>query len=770
MSIIKSPLKYLLTFIFIFTFTLYSAESQRPKIGLVLSGGGAKGVAHVGVIKIIEELGIPIDYITGTSMGAVIGSLYASGYNHRELDSIATTMDWDALFNDKLPRDKISIEEKDETERYILEIAIKDYGLSLPQGLIAGQKLSQKLSTLLLPVHEISDFLKLPIPFKCIATDIETGKAVILDKGNLAISVRASMAIPSIFNPIEINDKLLVDGGIIRNFPVIDAKEMGADIIIGVDVGGHLFKKDQLNSLVSIMQQTVAFRGNAVDQQQKELCNILITPNIHGIDASSFSKVDSIITRGEIAAQKVYPALKALADSLKQFKGKDYKFLKPIMPHEFIITDIKVSGNHNVPEKMILQKIFIKKNEAVSTDQIIDNVQKIYSTKFFKNVFFEIIPDSLNNGNTLKLEVVEENVNRIKLGIHYDNDLKSALLLNFTTRNLYLNGSKFSIDTRLSENPEIRASYFYYTGFKPDIGLGLITGYSDLNMAQYQFGDQRVGTSIFRTFYTDGILNTILAPSLSLSFGMRYEISNMSVDGMIQGSKLGLPYDLPIRIGVSEKINLFNLYTTLNFDNINSRYFTKEGSKLLFRLEFTPQIKNSDLSIKIYVDPDDNNPIEVKSKNNYENFLRLSMKMQHSVPISRYISLTGQIRGGFTNKNSIPIFYNFMLGGISRETRNIIPFIGARLLEYTNSNYISSLFSFQYEPIHNKFIIIKGNVGYLASDFNDFFKMSINDKNFIYGYGLTLGMNSLMGPLSLTFMTKDNPKNILTYINIGYNF
>jgi len=744
--------------------------NDRPKVGLVLSGGGAKGMAHIGVLKIIKELGIPVDYVTGTSMGSVIGSLYAAGYTVEEIDSISANIDWGKLFNDKLSRDKISIEEKNDSERYMLEMPIKKYHFELPQGLIAGQKLSQKLSTLLLPVHEINDFSKLPIPFKCIATDIETGEAVVLDHGDLAISVRASMAIPSIFNPIEIDGKLLVDGGIVRNFPVIDAKEMGADIIIGVNVGGPLFKKEELKSLITIMQQTVAFRGNTVDIQQEKLCDILITPDIHGIDASSFNMVDSIIIRGEKAAMQVYPALKALADSLKRYPDSRKEVRKPQIKNEFLITNIEITGNHIVPDKMILQKLYIKKNDIVTSQQINENVQKIYSTKFFKNVYYQIIPNQSGVGNTLKLRVVEETVNRVKLAIHYDNDLKSALLLNYTTRNLFLNGSKLSVDGRFSENPAIIASYFYYTGYKPDVGLGLITGYSNANMAEYEFGNQRVGTSKFRTFIADARLNTIIIPSLSLSAGIRYEISKMSVEGMIMGSDLGLPYDLPIRIGLSEKIDLFNFYGIFNFDNINSRYFTKKGNKSLFILAYIPHIKSSDLNVKIYINPDEAEAPEVNYKIEYENFFRLLTKVQQSYLIFKKFSITGQVRGGFTNKSSVPLYYKFMLGGIGKETRNIIPFMGSRLLEHVNNNFVSTLLSFQYEPMHDKFIILTGNVGYLTDNFEDFLNISIADENFIAGYGLTLGMNSLIGPLSLTFMTKDNFKNMLTYINIGYTF
>ncbi len=626
------------------------------------------------------------------------------------------------------------------------------------------------LETLLLPVHEITDFTKLPIPFKCIATNIETGNAMVLDHGNLAISVRASMAIPSIFNPVEIRDTLLVDGGIVRNFPVTDAKEMGADIVIGVNVGGPLYKKDQLNSMFAIIQQAVNFRDYIVDRQQEELCDILITPDIQGIDASSFNLTDSIIVHGKNAAIKAYPQLKALADSLKQYSDSKKTIRKPRSEKKFLITKIEIIGNKIIHDKKIRQKIYIEENDWVTAEGINKNIENIFSTRFFKNVYYQLITDKSGHGNTLKIKVVEADINRIKLGVHYDNDLKSALLLNYTNRNFLFSGSKFTIDGRFSQNPAIRFAYFYYTGYRPDIGLGLAAGFSDLNIAEYRFDNQRIGTDKFLLYYASVLLNMIVKPSMAITGGIRYEYSNMNVNDMIGASYFDLPCELPLRVGLKEKISMFNLYGIYNFDTMNSRYFTKTGSKVRFKLSYIPKINNSDLEILLYTDLE--NPVKPSEdyRNIYKSFVQFNGKVQHSVTLDKWFTMTGQIRGGFSNKNNIPLHNYFLLGGISREKRNTIPFMGARLLEYANTNFLSGLISFQAEPMTDKFIVLTGNAGYLTDNYEDFLKMSIADENFIYGYGLTLGMKSIIGPLSVTFMTKDNLKNMLTYFNIGYYF
>ena len=232
-----------------------STAQDKPKIGLVLSGGGAKGLAHIGILKSLEKAGITPDYITGTSMGAIIGGLYAMGYTADEIKSIALEADWGELLSNKSSLNEVVMEEKDYYDRYIAELNINGYKLELPKGLIQGQKLSNLLLNVTRPVHNINDFSQLPIPFACVAADIETGQKVVLNSGSLARSMRASMAIPTVFTPVEIDGQLLVDGGILRDFPVEENLEMGADYIIGVFVGNQLLSKDELKSPLDVLNQ-----------------------------------------------------------------------------------------------------------------------------------------------------------------------------------------------------------------------------------------------------------------------------------------------------------------------------------------------------------------------------------------------------------------------------------------------------------------------------------------------------------------------------------
>ncbi|PLX24037.1 MAG: hypothetical protein C0599_03100 [Salinivirgaceae bacterium] len=249
-------MKCLKTPILLFLLTLFSAYGllaqnlkdtiQRPKVGLVLSGGGAKGMAHVGFLKVLEEAGIRPDYITGTSMGSIVGGLYAIGYNAYEIEAMLQSQNWNDVLSNDMQLSDISINEKDQYGKYIAELPIQGREISLPKGLIFGQHVMELLNYFTLPAYDIHDFDSLPIPFKCIGADITNADIVELDTGSLAMAMRASMSIPTAFTPVMWGDKLLVDGGLSRNFPVQEVREMGADIVIGVYTGGVLKDKDEL--------------------------------------------------------------------------------------------------------------------------------------------------------------------------------------------------------------------------------------------------------------------------------------------------------------------------------------------------------------------------------------------------------------------------------------------------------------------------------------------------------------------------------------------
>jgi NTE family protein len=293
-----------------------SLWAQRPKVGLVLSGGGAKGISHIGVLQAIDSAGLKIDYITGTSMGSIVGALYAVGYSGKEIEKISNELDWDVVLSNNPNYRTISIDEKDEYGKYSVEVGFRDGKPQMATGLIESEELWLTLNRLFLPVYNIKDFSKFDIPFKCIATDLSDGKAVVLDKGEIVNALRSSMAIPSVFTAVDYDSTKLVDGGIIRNFPVTDVKEMGADIVIGVNLFLGLPDINKLNNVLDVFYQITQYRDAEDLVTEKKLCNLIIEPPVEKYSAGSFSSIAEIMKIGKETGNKYYPYFKHLADSL----------------------------------------------------------------------------------------------------------------------------------------------------------------------------------------------------------------------------------------------------------------------------------------------------------------------------------------------------------------------------------------------------------------------------------------------------------------------
>ena len=306
------------TLVMAFLFSLHCfgqavLEKKDKKIGLVLSGGGAKGLAHIGALKVIEEAGVKIDYIGGTSMGAIVGALYASGYSANELDSLFRAVDFGLLIQDNLPRNAKTFYEKEDSERYSISLPFKNFKVSVPPAYSGGQNIYNELVRLLYHVKDIDDFSKLPIPFVCIATDIETGKEVVLNSGYLPEAVMASGTLPSLFEPSSIDDKVLIDGGVINNYPVDKVIDLGANFIIGVDVQHGLSNRDGLLSATEILLQINNYRTVADMVKKSQKTDIYIQPQIENYTVIEFDKAEEIVKSGELAAIEKFQELKQVS-------------------------------------------------------------------------------------------------------------------------------------------------------------------------------------------------------------------------------------------------------------------------------------------------------------------------------------------------------------------------------------------------------------------------------------------------------------------------
>ena len=319
---IKTVFKSLGSVLIIFLFaTAVTAQDivQRPRVGLVLSGGGAHGIAHVGVLKVMEEAGLRPDIITGTSMGSIIGGFYSLGYSADSLKKILKIMDWDLILSNKIPQDKIIFLEKDHFDNSVISLPLLFRKVKLPSGLISGQQIENYLSFYAWPAADINDFSRLPIPFMCVGVDLITVREVDLKTGYLPDALRASSAIPTVFSPLKIDTSLLTDGGLINNFPVKENKDMGADLIIGSYVGFHPYGEEELKSVNGIIKQIGFSRSIIEFNNHKKQVNLLILPDIKGLSSLDFNPVDTIFQRGYKAALPYKEYFRKLADSLDKF-------------------------------------------------------------------------------------------------------------------------------------------------------------------------------------------------------------------------------------------------------------------------------------------------------------------------------------------------------------------------------------------------------------------------------------------------------------------
>jgi NTE family protein len=369
--------------------------ANRPRIGLALSGGGARGIAHIGVLKVLEEMRIPISCVTGTSMGAIVGGTFASGRSPEEMEKFVLGVDWDEVFRDKPPRNEIAVKRKidDYKTLFAPEFGVKSGGLVLPKGVLAGVSIESFFRELAAPSFGITDFRKLPIPFVAIATNIETGQAVVLDRGSLAEAMRASMSVPGAMSPVEIDGKLLVDGGIADNLPIDQARKLCADVIIAVNISTPPLTRAEITSALSVVGQLINFLGKqTVDEQLKSLTDkdVLITPDLGDISATKFDRSPDAIRIGE-------QATRALADKLRRYSlpPEQYAALRATQVSQAralgTVDEIRIEGLQKTNPAVVRGLIQSKPGEPLSEEKASADLRRIFGTGDYESINARII-------------------------------------------------------------------------------------------------------------------------------------------------------------------------------------------------------------------------------------------------------------------------------------------------------------------------------------------------------------------------------------------
>ena len=367
---------------------------ERKKVGIVLSGGGAKGVAHIGVLKVLEEAGIPIDYIAGTSMGAIVGGLYAVGYDARTLDSLVRIQDWSFLLSDRVYRYDLPFSEKETNEKYLLSIPFGEgRKIKVPAGFISGQNIYNLFSELTIGYHDSLSFQQLPIPFACVSANMVDGKEVVMDCGKLPLAMRASMAIPGVFAPVIQDSMVLVDGGISNNFPADVVKAMGAEIVIGVDLSTGLKDMEGLNNMMGMIDQLTSFMGMPSYTRNLKLVDLYMNPGLKGYTAASFNReaIDTMIARGERVARSKWDEIMKLKEEIGLAPGEN---ASPRIANRFLATDslaigeISIEGVRQKDEKWIQRQMGLREYSVISTKDLHRAIGVLYGTGAFERVSY----------------------------------------------------------------------------------------------------------------------------------------------------------------------------------------------------------------------------------------------------------------------------------------------------------------------------------------------------------------------------------------------
>jgi len=616
------------------THSLLAAEpqQQRPRIGLALSGGGAKGCAHVGVLAVLEELHVPIDYIAGTSMGSIVGGLYACGFSAAQLEELVSSLDWDELLEDEPSRRDRSYRRKLEDQRYILgfETGLKRSGFVFPSGLKRGHKLLFELRRLTLPAVGIARFDELPISFAAVATDITTGEMVVLDSGDLALSLRASMSIPGVFAPVELDDRLLVDGGLVRNLPVDIVRAMGADVVIAVDVGTQLLSQESLKTLFDISSQAMGVTSRSHEQAMIDSADIVLQPEVGEMGSLDFSQAPAIVLEGKREAERQRDVLARLGVSDPEWSSSLAE--RPELPqHPLVVTSVIIEGRKRLSYRRLRSQIHLQPQEQLDLDVLEADLRRIYGLGDVEWVDFELL--SNDDGYTVDIKVKEKSWGPLyvhtglNIGIDDDENTSMNLIGNLTMRPLndlaaewktdLMIGSEQLLHTELMQPLDYRGRFFVL----PQLTV-------QRHVRNYQLGD--AGS------YFSESESTTAAFDLGLSMGTWGELrgsifrgrTEFSYGSGSEGSQL------------SDHVDVGGYAFHLLVDRLDSAYFPRRG--MLATVEHarvTPSLGATDEFTKTAI-----NHVAVKSWGRH--------------------TLGSWIEAGTTSGDEVPGYAWFPLGGL----------------------------------------------------------------------------------------------------------
>ena len=710
---------------------------KRPKIGLVLSGGGAKGFAHVGVLKVLEQAGIKVDFIGGTSMGAVIGGLYASGYNASQLDSIVKVTNFDNLLIDYVPRSSKSFYQKRNDELYAVILPFNKFKIGAPQSLSKGMFNYNLFNRLTLHARHVRDFNQLPTPFLCMATDIEIGKQVVLDKGVLAQALFASSALPSVFSPVILDGKLLVDGGVTNNYPIEEIRKLGADIIIGVDVQSGLRDKEQLQDGTKILFQITNLQMIEKMEANSKSTDIYIKPDIKNIGVVSFEKAKEIILRGEEAAFTVYEDLEKLAD-------KPNPYLKPKLKMEsdsLQIVNIICNNLGHYSKAYIEGKLKFKSGAKIKYKDLETGINNIDGTHNFGTVTYSL--ESNGSGDDLILNLIENPVKTyLKFGLHYDGLYKSGVLANITNKNTFYKNDVASFDLIIGDNLRYNLDYYIDNGYNLSVGFKSQLNQFNKNVAK-EISSLSIDPSVnsininFLDLTSQLYFQSIFAQKFLIGLGLEHKYLNINSETIANANP------------VIDRSNYGSFFGYMKYDSFDNQYFPTKG------WYFTSDIHNYLLS------------------NNYSGkfnpFSIAKADVGFAVKIVKKTTFKFQTEAGFSiGEKSVP-YFDFVLGGYGFiPVNNFKPFYGYDFLTIVGDSYLKSSLALDFEIFKKNHLNFSANFANIENDLFDSLDWISLPK--YSGYALGYGLETILGPVEIKYTWSPENSKGYTWFSIGFWF
>ena len=729
-----------------------NAAPARPKLGLALSGGGAKGIAHLGIIKVMEEEGLKPDYITGVSMGSIVGAMYAMGYTPDSIAIMFSNFDWDYALSDRIPENKIIFLEKKHFHNSLLALPITKSAIKIPSGMISGQQIESGLNHYFWPAATITDFSKLPIPYLCLATDVVTSKKVVFRSGYLPDAIRASMAIPSVFTPVRTDTAVLVDGGVVRNFAVTELREMGADIVIGSYVSFRGYKEKDLGTVYGILKQ-IGFLSSLADyEEQKRQTDIMIEPELGEIGALAFNNVDTIIARGYREAQKYRDVFRRLADSLDSFGPR--KPVKPLPVVDYYIFDsIRVTGNSIISADQIIGVLDVSPGQKVDRRLLEEGIELLYGKNWFEKVKYRIIADG--DKLTLEIDCIERPKAMLYGSLHYDPALSAGAVVSLSVRDLITKSSVINIDSYIGQYYRFRASAIQFLDKSQKFGMEAFFFSDNTRLPLIQLRTE-TGPMLNQNFNTGLALSKRLSLNHLMILSISFENQHLTPDYITSTHITRISYDY------------LKLNYTYQANTLDKKYYPDNGVSSGISLSVTKLVRGV---LRTGTERSVFNPGDVGSPFSFKhNYAARGWFTTYSSP---YEKLTVNIGGDFlltTGADSVTSGNDFwLLGGTERLTDRSITAVGFHPNQVVVRNLGGVRFGTDIEILTDLHLDIDFNLFALGEPDRQ------NGFTIMGGYGIGAGYMTIAGPVRIGIMHGFYDRHIFYrrikgYVSMGFTF